>query len=215
MRRESLARAYREPQTASHPRLFRYTIHTMTRYRTISRQPRATGQLPLVAAILSCCAALFAASAACATHLEGRVIRVVNGDKLVVLDAHNTQYRVRLATVDVPAKGQPYAEQATANLVRLVANKNVKIDWTRKNQFGYLVGKVLLDGKDVGLLQISSGLAWHYRMYSNWQSSEDRNAYSGAQAMASAMGAGLWSDLSPIPPWEFREKHRAIQKNAK
>lgn len=169
----------------------------------------------LAVGILACCAAAFAASPAAAAQLEGRVIRVVNGVKLVVLDAKNTQHRVRLAGVDVPNKGQPYAEQAAANLVRLVTNKNVKVEWARKNANGYLVGKVLLDGKDVGLLQIGSGLAWHYRMFSHWQSPEDRNAYSAAQATASALGAGLWSDFSPTPPWEFREKRQAAKKGAK
>ncbi len=181
----------------------------------IAEQAQPAMRWPLAVGILACCAAAFAVSPAAAIQLEGRVIRVVNGDKLVVLDANNTQHRVRLATVDVPNRGQRYAEEATANLVRLVTNKNVKVEWSRKNRNGYLVGKVLLDGKDVGLLQISSGFAWHYRMFSNWQSSDDRQAYSGAQAIAVAMGAGLWSDLSPTPPWEFREKRQAAQKSAK
>jgi len=196
-------------------RLFHYTVHAMTPGRMIPERAHPAMRWCLAVRIVACCAAVFAVSPAAAMQLEGRVIRVVNGDKLVVLDANNTQHRVRLATVDVPNSGQRYAEQATANLVRLVMNRNVKVEWTRKNRNGYLVGKVLLDGKDVGFLQISSGFAWHYRMFSHWQSSDDRQAYSAAQAMAAALGAGLWSDFSPTPPWEFREKQQAAQKSAK
>ena len=53
---------------------------------------------------------LLISSACLADTLEGKVVRVVDGDTLVVLDSDNTQHRVRLAGIDTPERGQPYAE---------------------------------------------------------------------------------------------------------
>ena len=37
-----------------------------------------------------------------ADTLEGKVVRIVDGETLVVLDSNNTQHRVRLAGIDTP-----------------------------------------------------------------------------------------------------------------
>ncbi len=50
-----------------------------------------------------------------ADTLEGKVVRVVDGDTLVVLDSGNTQHRVRLAGIDTPERGQPYGKKYTPN----------------------------------------------------------------------------------------------------
>ena len=42
-----------------------------------------------------------------AADLTGRVVRVVDGDTVVVLDTEKTQHKVRLAGIDAPESGQP------------------------------------------------------------------------------------------------------------
>ena len=59
--------------------------------------------------------------------------------------------------------------------------------------------------RDVGLEQIRAGYAWWYREYAKEQSAEDRATYSAEEERAKATRAGLWSEVKPVPPWEWRK----------
>ena len=59
---------------------------------------------------------------------------------------------------------------------------------------------------DVGLAQITVGLAWHYKRYAPEQSEEDREHYAFAEEEARARRAGLWREREPVPPWEWRAR---------
>ena len=63
---------------------------------------------------------------------------------------------------------------------------------------------------DVGLAQISVGLAWWYRRYANKQSDEDRGRYRSEEE-ARLRKRGLWMDEAPVPPWEWRKGGRATR----
>jgi hypothetical protein len=77
---------------------------------------------------------LAACGAAGAESLTGKVVRVVDGDTIVVLGAQKTQHRVRLGGIDAPERGQPYGRKSTDNLARLVAGKEVRVDWYKRDR---------------------------------------------------------------------------------
>lgn len=64
---------------------------------------------------------------------------------------------------------------------------------------------------DVGLAQITQGLAWHFKAYEREQSTEDRARYGDAEVEARAKRAGLWADKAPVPPWEWRASKSAAR----
>ncbi|MEM9687598.1 MAG: nuclease, partial [Bacteroidota bacterium] len=43
---------------------------------------------------------------------EGKVIKVKDGDTVVILDKNNTQHTIRVADVDCPERGQPFSNVA-------------------------------------------------------------------------------------------------------
>jgi len=47
-----------------------------------------------------------------AQELTGRVVRVIDGDTPVLLDASDTRRKIRLAGIDCPEKGQPWSIRA-------------------------------------------------------------------------------------------------------
>ena len=49
---------------------------------------------------------------ALAYEITGRVVGVADGDTLTILDATNTQHKIRLADIDAPESGQPYGNRA-------------------------------------------------------------------------------------------------------
>jgi endonuclease YncB( thermonuclease family) len=150
---------------------------------------------------------LIAVDAAAAT-LEGRVVRVVDGDTVAVLDAARTQHKVRLATIDAPESGQPFGRRAKEHLAELVAGQAVSVDWHKRDRYGRLIGRLLHDGLDVNLRMVRDGYAWWYRQYANEQSRDDRRRYEDAEAAARTEGVGLWRDREPVPPWEWRTRDK-------
>jgi endonuclease YncB( thermonuclease family) len=87
-----------------------------------------------------------------------------------------------------------------------VFGKTVNVDWDKRDRYGRLVGKVMIDGVDVNLEQIKDGLAWFFRKYQNELSAEDRLTYLHAEEYAKENRLGLWVYPDPVPPWEFRKK---------
>ncbi len=78
------------------------------------------------------------------------------------------------------------------------------MEWTKPDRYGRIVGKVIVDGQDVGLRQIETGLAWWYRKYAREQSPQDQVTYARAEEGARIARGGLWRDSEPVPPWEYR-----------
>ncbi len=44
----------------------------------------------------------------------------------------------------------------------MVAGQQVTVEYQKRDRYGRIVGKVLLDGIDVCLEQVKAGFAWHY-----------------------------------------------------
>jgi endonuclease YncB( thermonuclease family) len=136
---------------------------------------------------------------------EGRVVRVVDGDTIVV-EGQGIRQKVRLSAIDTPERDQPWGDSATREMRRLVAGKDVSVHWYKTDRWDRLIGNVLVDGEDAGLLMIERGMAWHFKRYADEQTPADRDAYSAAEKAAQAAKRGLWSDTQPIPPWEWRKR---------
>ena len=62
-----------------------------------------------------------------ADTLTGNVVRVIDGDTLIVLDTNKVQYKIRLMGIDAPEKKQAYGKKSKDNLSSLVAGKFVVV----------------------------------------------------------------------------------------
>ena len=143
-----------------------------------------------------------------AGSLSGRVVGVADGDTITVLDTDQIQHKIRLAGIDAPEKGQPFGKRSKESLSELVFDKQVTVDTGKRDRYGREVGKVLVNGQDVNLVQVDRGMAWFYRFYKLEQSADDRKLYDAAEAVARAEKRGLWRDADPTPPWDFRHQKR-------
>ena len=139
-----------------------------------------------------------------AATLDGRVIGVHDGDTITVLDAAKAQHKIRLAGIDAPELKQAFGTRSKQSLSEMVYNKQVKIEWDKRDRYGRTIGVILVDGHDVNLEQVRTGMSWWYRQYAKEQKSEDRKLYELAEVDARAAKRGLWADNAPVPPWEWR-----------
>ncbi len=152
------------------------------------------------------------ASATVQQTLSGRVVRIADGDTITVLDASNTQHRIRLQGIDAPESKQDFGTQSKKNLSSMIFGKDVTVVYEKSDQYGRLLGKILIDGKDINLEQVRSGMAWHYKEYEREQSTEDRELYARAEDEARSARRGLWLDANPVEPSEFRREERQERK---
>lgn len=143
-----------------------------------------------------------------AQSLSGQVVGITDGDTLTLLDAYNTQIKVRLAGIDAPESAMNWGHKAKTALAEMTFRREVIVLWDKTDRYGRTLGKVVVDGKDVNLQLINQGMAWHFKKYQKDQSSVDRDLYSRSEDEARVQKKGLWSDPNPIPPWEWRRGSR-------
>lgn len=144
-----------------------------------------------------------------AETLAGQVVGVTDGDTITVLDALHEPHKIRLAGIDAPETAQPYGQRSKAQMSDLVFGKLVTVEWSKRDRYQRIIGKVLVADQDAGLSLVSFGLAWHYKHYQKEQSSYDQAQYANAENAAKARRSGLWEDAHPVPPWEWRAIKRS------
>lgn len=139
---------------------------------------------------------------AAAGFFEGRVVAVLDGDTVDVLVAGQRQ-RVRLAGIDTPERGQPWAERSKQALSRRVFGKDVRVNEVDVDRYGRTVGELYADGVCVGCELVREGHAWVYRRFSH------DPVLLELEAEARAARRGLWGlpEAQRVPPWEWRREH--------
>ena len=134
--------------------------------------------------------------------ITGRVLRVINGDTMVV-SSKRKPITVRLHGIDAPEPDQPFGAEATDTLTELVWEESVRIEVMTKNHLGQIVGIVHVSGTNVNEEMVCRGHAWWYR--SNTKSPELRRCEGDARIAK----LGVWAG-DPIAPWEWRKGPRTV-----
>jgi endonuclease YncB( thermonuclease family) len=142
---------------------------------------------------------LFFPCVALAEVLLGTVIAVHDGDT-ITLRTETNKKKIRLAGIDAPELKQPYGVESRSALREAVLDKVVLVETSKNDKYGRAIGKVILDGQDINLKQLQSGVAWVYRAYLKELSKEDRVVYREAEAQSKAIAAGLWNESNPVEP---------------
>lgn len=141
-----------------------------------------------------------------------RVTAVKDGDTVVIAPADGGEpYPCRLYGIDTPETpkrgkpGQPYGEEATEELKRLVLGKVVTVALTGEKTYNRQVGVLHADGTNVNLEMVRRGYAWAYVQYLRRPHASE---YLKAEEEARRERRGLWQEPKPTPPWEFRKRLR-------
>lgn len=161
----------------------------------------------IVFALLAWVSPLLAEAKAAGHVFAGRVVRVIDGDTLV-LDGDR---RVRLLDINTPemnygtGKPEPYAQAATDALRRMVFGQYVTVQTGHKAKDGYgrWLGHVFLPTARGGSAWVNGtlvrdGYAHVYTFADNALYVAELGAY---EALARAHKRGLWQ----LPEWQVRE----------
>lgn len=110
-----------------------------------------------------------ATSRSSGTQAAAAVLRVIDGDTLVV-EARGSAMHVRIAGIDAPERGQPGYAEATRALESLVVGKALVLDWSGitgrqkvfgvpVDPFGRVLARVRVGELDVGQWMLDHGYA--------------------------------------------------------
>jgi endonuclease YncB( thermonuclease family) len=136
---------------------------------------------------------------------SARVIRVIDGDTIVVVDSNSRTHDVRLQGIDAPEKRQAFGRRSKEALATIVLNQSVYITPKKTDRYKRIVSTVRRDDMDVALEQVREGMAWHFERYAHEQTQKEREEYEFAQREARANRQGLWVDPHPVAPWNFKD----------
>lgn len=127
-----------------------------------------------------------------------QVISIADGDTLTLL-VDQKPLKIRLANVDAPEKNQPFGQRSKQSLSNMCWGKNAEYVSQAIDKYKRNVALVYCDGKMVNKAQVVAGMAWVYPKY-------NKDAALPAMEQAARLtGLGLWADVAPIPPWEWRK----------
>jgi len=145
------------------------------------------------------------------------VTKVADGDTITVRQTDGQEMKVRLGCIDAPetphgkAPGQPLGEESKKNLQRLVdeADGEVMVSVIDTDRYGRKVAEVFTSvkggEKSLNEEQLSSGMAYFYRKYSNCP---NREVFQRAEQIAIASRVGVWSQPGLEKPWDYRQQKR-------
>lgn len=157
-----------------------------------------------------CSLILFLVAFSVSADISGRIVRVMDGDTVEVLETGNRLTRVRLAGIDAPEKSQPFGQLSRQELSSMVAQRHVAVTGGDTDRYGRLLGTLWLGVTDVNAEQIRKGLAWAYRYHGK----PARPDYAVLEAEARRQSVGLWSEPGQTEPWRWRSLHQdELKKN--
>jgi micrococcal nuclease len=140
-----------------------------------------------------------------------KIIAVSTGDTLT-LQVDEKPLKVRLANIDAPERGQPFAQRSKQSLSELCLGKEASFK-EQDIDHGLVVAIVTCGDVEASSAQVERGMAWVYTKYNK------DLTLPGLEAMARRDRRGLWMDAEPVAPWEFRKPQNrkagsALPKNS-
>ena len=140
---------------------------------------------------------LFAQTGHCQSIWTGKVIKVIDGDTIMVMHEGLIK-RVRFYGIDCPEINQPWGKQARLFVARMIAGKEITVCPVETDRYNRVVGWVFWRHACLNRYLVKKGLAWHDRRYS------DDTGLERVEIQARKTKKGLWRYANPLPPWEFR-----------
>lgn len=154
-------------------------------------------------------------SFAAETTLTGKVMKITDGDTVVIGPIEDGAFfKCRLYGIDAPETskygrrgrmlkpGQPYGEESARELKQLILGETVNVTLTGAKTYKREVCRIFKNDMDVNLEMVKQGYAWAYMHYLDRPYASE---YIDAETAAREKHLGLWQDVNPTPPWEFRK----------
>jgi micrococcal nuclease len=135
------------------------------------------------------------------TSVEGKVIKVIDGDTIILSLDNKKRLLVHLLGIEAPTLNQPFGREAQRFLERIIGSKKVEV-WVNPSNWIFkrprpraITGVVYLreaDMQDANLSLIRAGMARHKQSQSYTMSNYTECRYEKAEEEAHSAKRGLW-----------------------
>lgn len=136
------------------------------------------------------------------TEISGQVIEVHDGDTITLIK-EGVKHKIRFYGIDAPEISQNFGTYSRDVLQEKILNRQVKIKVMNVDVYQRLVSKVYLNDQDINREMIAEGMAWYYADYA-----KNEADYARAEAEARTQRLGLWRDIQPQAPWQYRKVNK-------
>ncbi len=128
---------------------------------------------------------------------------VMDGDTVLLLPTGQREpVKFRIQGMDAPESCQPGGERSRDALIALVLRRTVQVEALGQDSYGRQLGRLRLDGLDVGAEMVRSGWAWAYSYRTG------RGPYAALQRDAEREQRGLFAAReTAMSPALFRQFH--------
>lgn len=138
------------------------------------------------------------------SNYYARVIKVLDGDSFV-LDASGGNVEIRLYGVDSPEYNQPFAKEAKKFTREWLGKQRIMVQPLYVDSYGRSVAIVVQEGQVLNSDLVEAGLAWVYPRYCRQDVCQ---SWKAMERVARTGKFGLWHDMQPIAPWQWRRLER-------
>jgi micrococcal nuclease len=134
---------------------------------------------------------------------KGWVSWVMDGDTvLLVREGHHEPVKLRIEGIDAPETCQPGGMQSRDTMIRLALRKQVQVIEHGQDTYGRQIGRLSVDGTDLGAEMVLQGMAWAYKFRTG------KGPYAALQRQAQKQKRGLFAaGESAMSPPVFRKFH--------
>lgn len=130
------------------------------------------------------------------------VVRVKDGDTIVIRASDGKNIDVRLYGIDAPEKEQSFGKAAAAALTEMIDGKRISYELMAVDFFYRAVMIIYYKEKCINEELVSMGLAWVYTEYCRDPYEE---AWLIVQTLSNNRLQGIWSQEAPVAPWHWRD----------
>ena len=145
-----------------------------------------------------------AAGAATASVIwEGWVSWVIDGDTVVLIrSGQSAPVKLRIEGIDAPETCQTGGAESRDALIRLALRKPVQVQDHGHDVYGRYIGRLIVDGDDLGAEMVRTGQAWAYRFRTG------SGPYAKLQREAQSHKSGMFAQgQAAMSPSLFRKFH--------
>ncbi len=129
---------------------------------------------------------------------EFKLVRVIDGDSLVLIGSDGIDLSIRLQGIDAPELGQQYGFESKEALKKILNTNTITLGTYKKGKYGRYVANVFVNKISVNSAMVASGYAWYDQVNSN------DNSLHETEKIARKNKLGIWGTPEPIPPWVWR-----------
>ena len=165
----------------------------------------------LVGALMQCwLGGAFAASDKALSQAQARtevwsgwVSWVMDGDTVVVVrEGQREPVKLRIEGIDAPESCQPGGSEAREAMMVLALRKSVQVTDRGQDSYGRQIGRLSVDGVDLGAEMVRSGQAWAYNFRTG------KGPYAALQRQAEKQKKGIFATReAAMSPALFRKFH--------